>query len=138
MSQSRAALKHYAAVQVQSTVTEATPHRLTALLFDGALERIARAKGHLQRGELARKGELISAVVAIVGELAGSLRRDAAPDLVDRLSALYDYILRRLIEANAASRVEPLDEAGRLLATLAGAWQSIDPDRPAGPLAANG
>ena len=137
MSQSRAALKHYAAVQVQSTVTEATPHRLTAMLFDGALERIARAKGHLQRGELARKGELISAVVAIVGELAGSLHRDAAPDLVDRLSALYDYILRRLIEANAANRVEPLDEAGRLLGTLAEAWQAIDPDRPA-PLAANG
>jgi len=137
MSQSRAALKHYAAVQVQSTVTEATPHRLTALLFDGALERIARAKGHLQRGELARKGELISAVVAIVGELAGSLRRDAAPALVDRLSALYDYILRRLIEANAANRVEPLDEAGRLLGTLAEAWQAIDPDRQT-PLAANG
>lgn len=137
MSQSRAALKHYAAVQVQSTVTEATPHRLTALLFDGALERIARAKGHLQRGELARKGELISAVVAIVGELAGSLRRDAAPALVDRLSALYDYILRRLIEANATNRVEPLDEAGRLLGTLAEAWQAIDPDQPT-PLAANG
>ncbi len=137
MSQSRAALKHYAAVQVQSTVTEATPHRLTAMLFDGALERIARAKGHLQRAELARKGELISAVVAIVGELAGSLRRDAAPDLVDRLSALYDYILRCLIEANAANRVELLDEAGCLLGTLAEAWQSIDPDRPA-PLAANG
>lgn len=137
MSQSRAALQHYAAVQVQSTVTEATPHRLTALLFDGALERIARAKGHLQRGELAAKGELISAVLAIVGELAGSLRRDAAPALVDRLSALYDYILRRLIEANASNRVEPLDEAGRLLGTLAEAWQGIDPDRPA-PLAANG
>lgn len=137
MSQSRAALRHYAAVQVQSTAIDASPHRLTAMLFDGALERIARAKGHLQRGELARKGELISAVVAIVGELAGSLSRDAAPDLVDRLSALYDYILRCLIEANASNRVEKLDEAGRLLGTLAEAWHSISPDRPA-PLAANG
>ena len=131
MSQARAALKHYAAVQVQSSVTEATPHQLTALLFDGALERIARAKGHLQRGELARKGEIISAVIAIVGELAGSLNRAAAPELVDRLAALYDYVLRLLGEANASNRAEPLDEAGRLLGTLADAWQAIDPTQPA-------
>ncbi len=131
MSPSHAALKHYAAVRVQSSVTDATPHQLTALLFDGALERIARAKGHLQRGELAPKGELISAVIAIVGELAGSLNRAAAPDLVDRLSALYDYVLRRLGEANASNRAEPLDEAARLLGTLADAWRAIDPAQPA-------
>lgn len=132
---SHAALKHYAAVQVQSSVTDATPHQLTALLFDGALERIARAKGHVQRAELAPKGELISAVIAIVGELAGSLNRAAAPDLVDRMTALYDYILRRLGEANAGNRIEPLDEASRLLGTLADAWRAID---PALPVAANG
>jgi flagellar protein FliS len=137
MPQSRAALRHYAAVQVQSTAIDASPHRLTAMLFDGALERIARAKGHLQRGELARKGELISSVVAIVGELAGSLRRDAAPELVDRLAALYDYILGCLIKANASNRADLLDEASQLLGTLAEAWQSISPDRPA-PLAGNG
>ncbi len=137
MSQSRIALKHYAAVQVQSSLAEASPHRLTAMLFDGALERIARARGHLQRGELAAKGELISAVIAIVGELAGSLRRDAAPELVDRLAALYDYILRRLSEANAGNHEQPLDEVSLLLGTLAEAWRAIDPDAPV-PRAANG
>lgn len=137
MPQSRAALRHYAAVQVQSTALDASPHRLTAMLFDGALERIARAKGHVQRGELAAKGELISAVVAIVGELAGSLRRDAAPELVDRLAGLYDYILGCLVKANATNRVDTLDEVARLLGTLAEAWDAISPDRPT-PLAANG
>ncbi|HCZ48823.1 MAG TPA: flagellar protein FliS, partial [Gammaproteobacteria bacterium] len=46
MSPSSAALKQYAAVQVQSSVSEATPHRLTAMLFDGAMARINQAKGH--------------------------------------------------------------------------------------------
>jgi flagellar protein FliS len=137
MSPSRAALKQYAAVQVQTSVAEATPHRLTAMLFEGVLERIARAKGHLQRGEVAAKCQLISASVAIVSELAGSLNRDAAPDLVDRLSGLYDYVLRRLSEANASNRAEPLDEASRLLGSLAEAWQAIDPDQPSAQ-AANG
>ena len=137
MSVSRAALKHYAAVQVHSSVLEASPHRLTAMLFEGAIDRIARAKGHLQRGELAPKGELIGAVIAIVGELAGSLDRTAAPQLADRLTALYDYILRRLGEANASNRVAPLDEASRLLGSLADAWRTIDPDAPT-PQAANG
>jgi flagellar protein FliS len=137
MSVSRAALKHYAAVQVQSSIAEATPHRLTAMLFDGALERIARAKGHIQRSELAAKGELISASVAIVNELAGSLDRNAAPELVDRLGGLYEYVLRRLSEANASNRIEPLDEAGRLLGTVAEAWHAINPDQPTAQ-AANG
>jgi flagellar protein FliS len=130
MSPSSAALKQYAAVHVQSGVSEATPHRLTAMLFDGALARINQAKGHVQRGELARQGELISAAMAIVAELAGSLNRDAAPQLADSLSALYDYIQRRLIEANRGQDLAPLDEAGRLLGTVAEAWQAIDPDRP--------
>jgi flagellar secretion chaperone FliS len=135
---SSAALKQYVSVQVQSGVTEATPHRLTAMLFDGALARIGRAKGHMQRGELAAKGEAISATIAIVGTLAGSLRRDAAPELVDRLAALYDYILRRLIAANLDNRVDYLDEAGRLLATLAEAWHAIDPTKTALVQAVNG
>ncbi|MGK2940753.1 MAG: flagellar export chaperone FliS [Immundisolibacter sp.] len=135
---SSAALKQYASVQVQSGVTEATPHRLTAMLFDGALARIGRAKGHMQRGELAAKGEAISATIAIVGTLGGSLRREAAPELVDRLAALYDYILRRLIAANADNRVDYLDEAGRLLATLAEAWHAIDPAKAALDQAVNG
>lgn len=135
MSPAHAALKHYAAVQVQANVTEATPHRLTALLFEGALDRIARAKGHLVRGELAPKGELISAVIAIVGELAGSLNHAAAPQLADRLAALYDYVLRLLGEANASNRAEPLDEAARLLGTLADAWQAIDPAIPTAQVA---
>jgi flagellar protein FliS len=130
MSPSSAALKQYAAVQVHSSISEATPHRLTAMLFDGAIARINQAKGHLQRGELARQGELISAAMAIVAELAGSLNRDVAPQLVDSLGGLYDYIQRRLLEANRCQDLAPLDEAGRLLGTVAEAWQAIDPDRP--------
>lgn len=130
MSPSSAALKQYAAVQVHASVSEATPHRLTAMLFDGAIARINQAKGHLQRGELARQGELISAAMAIVAELAGSLNRAAAPPLADSLSALYDYIQRRLIDANRSRDLALLDEAGRLLGMVAEAWQAIDPDRP--------
>ncbi|HCO44538.1 flagellar export chaperone FliS [Immundisolibacter sp.] len=130
MSPSSAALKQYAAVQVQSSVSEASPHRLTAMLFDGAIERINQAKGHMQRGELARQGELISAAMAIVAELAGSLNRDVAPQFVDHLDGLYDYIQRRLLEANRRQDLALLDEAGRLLGTVAEAWHAIGPDRP--------
>ncbi|GAB4357156.1 MAG: flagellar export chaperone FliS [Immundisolibacter sp.] len=129
MSTASAALKQYTTVQVHASVSEATPHRLTAMLFEGALARINQAKGHVQRGERARQGELISAAIAIIAELAGSLDRNAAPQLVDNLSALYDYIQRRLIEANRSHDLAPLDEAGRLLGTVAEAWQAIDPAR---------
>ena len=53
------AMKQYQRVSVQSEVFEASPHRLIQMLMDGGLERIAQARGAIQREKFAEKGELI-------------------------------------------------------------------------------
>ena len=50
-----------------------SPYELVKMLFDGALERTARAMGHMERGEIALKGECLSRVVGMVGHLRESL-----------------------------------------------------------------
>jgi flagellar protein FliS len=119
------AAQHYSSVKVQSSVEDASPHRLIQMLFEGALERIAQAKGAMQQNQIARKGELIGKAAAIVGGLQGSLNDKEGGELAANLDDLYDYIIRRLSKANYDNDPEILDECGRLLGGLKTAWDAI-------------
>lgn len=119
------AAQNYSSVKVQSSVTDASPHRLVQMLFEGALERIAQAKGAMARNEIARKGELLNKAINIVGGLSGSLNDNEGGELAANLDALYDYIMRRLVQANADNDPSILDECGRLLGELKSSWDGI-------------
>lgn len=122
------AAQRYSNVKVQSSVEDASPHRLIQMLFEGALERIAQAKGAMLQKQIARKGELIGKAVAIVGGLQGSLNDSEGGRLASNLDSLYDYVIRRLIQANHENKAEYLDECGRLLGEIKTAWDAIGPD----------
>lgn len=119
------ALQQYQAIGVQSGVTDASPHQLISMLISGAADRIAAARGAMERGETARKGELISKAISIVDGLRASLDRDNGGEIAANLGALYDYIEQGLVEANLRSDVARLDEAARLLGEVREAWNSI-------------
>lgn len=119
------AVQNYSSVKVHSSVETASPHRLIQMLFEGALERIAQAKGAMAQNQIARKGELIGKAVAIVGGLQGSLNDKEGGALAANLDGLYDYIIRRLSQANYENNAEYLDECGRLLGEIKTAWDAI-------------
>ena len=119
------AARQYQQVNVHSSVVDATPHRLIQMLFEGAMERIAQAKGAMMRGETARKGELIGKAVNIVQGLQGSLNDTEGGELAANLDSLYDYVVRRLIQANSTNDVSSLDECGRLLGEIKGGWDTL-------------
>jgi len=119
------AAQSYASVKVHSSVETASPHRLIQMLFEGALERIAQAKGAMLQNQIARKGELIGKATAIVGGLQGSLNDKEGGSLAANLDGLYDYIIRRLSQANFENNLDYLDECGRLLGEVKSAWDAI-------------
>jgi flagellar secretion chaperone FliS len=116
---------HYRQTAVASAVLDADPHRLVALMFAGVRERLQLAMACLEAGNVARKGEAISEASTIVGHLAGSLDMEAGGDIAANLAALYDYIQRRMLEANVTGDVAALAECDALLAEIEGAWNSI-------------
>lgn len=122
---SYSAVQHYSSVKVHSGIETASPHRLIQMLFEGALERIAQAKGAMAQNQIARKGELIGKAVAIVGGLQGSLNDKEGGVLAANLDGLYDYVIRRLSQANYENNPEYLDECGRLLGEIKTAWDAI-------------
>lgn len=119
------AAQHYSSLKTQTNIVDASPHRLIQMLFEGALERIAQAKGAMQQNQIARKGELIGKAINIVGGLQGSLNDKEGGQLAANLNELYDYIIRRLSRANYESDPEILDECGRLLGELKAGWDAI-------------
>ncbi|PLY16721.1 MAG: flagellar export chaperone FliS [Sedimenticola sp.] len=120
------ALSQYQSVSVTSGVEDATPHRLVQMLMEGALDKIAAAKGFMLRGEVAEKGRHISWAISIISGLQSSLNMDVeAGGLSQNLFDLYDYMVRRLAEAGAANDPVILDEVSSLMAEIKAGWDVI-------------
>ncbi len=124
-SQMDSGLKQYQQVGTQSGVAAATPHRLIQMLLEGALEKINLAKGYMQRNEIARKGSHVSWAISIIDGLRMSLDKEAGGEVAANLDGLYDYMGRRLAEANLENSVEMLDEVAGLLVEIKSAWDVI-------------
>ncbi len=122
------ALDQYKAVGVQSGMTDATPHQMITMLLDGAVDRIASAKGAIDRNEIARKGELLGSAIAIIDGMRASLDYEDGGEIAANLGSLYDYMERRLVEANTESDKEMLDEVSALLKEIKAGWESIPAD----------
>ena len=126
------ALKEYKQ-GVKTGVEDFTPHRLIQMLMDGALDKIAAAKGFmLQEGAqaIANKGEQISWAISIIDGLRVSLDKtvDGGNELVQNLEDLYIYMEKRLVEANLHNKIEYLDEVTNLLKEVKTGWDAIPQD----------
>jgi flagellar protein FliS len=123
-----AGINAYNSVSLESRVMGADPHKLISLLFEGALFAISDAKNGMLRKEIAVKGKFISKAIAIIGEgLNASLDKKVGGKLALDLSALYEYMVKRLVEANLTNDTKILDEVAHLLSELKGAWDTIRP-----------
>jgi len=124
----------YARIGLQSAAMSASPQQLMLMLFDGAKTAITMARHHMASKEIAAKGKAISKAINIVDNgLKAGLDADegdqAALELVANLSALYDYITQRLMQANLRNDPVLLDEADRLLESIGSAWREMDPHK---------
>ena len=114
----------YTQVNRISGVEGANPHQLVDMLMEGALDKISVAKGLMARNEIAAKGFAISRAIAILDGLRNSLD-DAGGEITTNLNDLYDYMQRRLMDANQENDTQPLDEVTKLLSDLRVSWNSI-------------
>jgi flagellar protein FliS len=95
------------------------------MLLDGALAKIATARGNLERGETSEKGANIGWAISIIEGLRGSLDLKAGGEVAENLDRLYEYSTLRLLEANLNNASGLLDEVARLLSEIRSAWQGI-------------
>lgn len=131
----------YKQTGLATEVLEANPHRLVGLLLAGAIARLQLAEQCLLRGDggvadITRKARAISEAGAIIGGLSSGLDLDAGGDIAQSLDALYDYMQRALVEANAGNDAGKVREVAGLLREIESAWNAIAPPAPAMPAGA--
>ncbi len=97
--------------------------RMLLDLYEGAIRFVGFAEQVLEAHNIAKKGEYISRAIAIIGELDNSLDRKIGGEITQNLSSLYEYMIRRLTEANRASNALPLKEVKALLEGLLDTWK---------------
>ncbi|MDR3412058.1 MAG: flagellar export chaperone FliS [Formivibrio sp.] len=119
------ALRQYQKVEAQAQVSEASPHRLVQMLMEGGLDRIAQAKGAMERKDVPNKCILISKAVGIIGGLREGLDMTNRSDELARIDNLYVYMMARLTEANSKNDSKILDEVSDLLTTVKEGWDAV-------------
>lgn len=122
---SYASLNAYRAVSAHSQVAAADPQQLIRVMFDTVLVRIASARGCMERGEIAAKGENISKAIGIIGGLNNCLDLEQGGQIASNLRELYDYSARRLTEANLRNDPRILEEVSSLLREVKSAWDAL-------------
>ena len=118
-------LQAYQRVNTQTSITDADPHKLIQLLYNGAIERINMAKARMQVKDYAGKAKLINKAIEIIGSLRGFLDFEKGGELAARLEALYDYMENTLFSASTHNDVQKLDEVLDLLRTVKEGWDGI-------------
>lgn len=132
-------LAAYRSVSAHGLVADSDPHALVLTVFDAILGRLTAARACIENRDTRRMAGLLHSSVTLIAELRGSLNLQRGGPLAQNLSDLYEYMTRRLIDANLNSDGAAVAEVQGLLTEIRGAWAMIGPEvRPAAPRAAAG
>ena len=122
--------KSYKAQSVQT----ASPGKLVLMLFDGYLRFTTAARRGFAENDLTKKNETINNNLIraqnIVTELQASLDMSVPGELPGTLYRLYDYVLHQLQQSNLQKKVEPIDEADKVISELRDAWAEMLTQNP--------
>lgn len=119
------ALNQYSQTAIETSINSASPHRLVQMLMEGVQDKIRIARLQMERRELGEKAKNITCAISIVDGLRMSLDREAGGDIAQNLDDIYDYMVRRLVDANLSNDPAILDEVTGLMHQIKEAWDSI-------------
>jgi flagellar protein FliS len=110
---------------LEDRVFTAAPQELTLMLLGSALQSSRRAAEHLAAFDAGRANVDLAHAEAILGEILGTMRKDVAPDLVEKVAAVYAYMIRSLTEAHLTGAVEPVRNMIRVLEVEHETWRQL-------------
>lgn len=107
----------------QNSVTTASPGELTLMLYNGCLKFLAKAKVAIQEKNIQEKNNNLLRVQAILSELRATLNMDIA--ISQQILPLYEYMNRRLIEANVQNDIAIIEEIEEMTLEFRDTWKEV-------------
>lgn len=120
-----AAMQQYKQNYIQGGAETASPHRLVQMLMEGALDKLLAARRFMIAKEIAKKGENISWTISIIDSLRSCLNVEVGGEFAQNLFALYNYMEKRLLEANIKNDPTLIDEVAKLMLQVKSGWDAI-------------
>lgn len=118
-------MKAYQKESIKSQLASADSYTIIQLLMQGAMERLARGKGCIERHDLEGKAEHLSKASSIILALSECLDHNQGAEVTHNLENLYLYMNERITDASINKSSEPLVEVMGLLSEIKGAWDAI-------------
>lgn len=116
----------YQTVDNVGAVTGRSPIELVILVYDRIADKLLLAEAAIAANQRAELGETVQQIVDLIEQgLMAALDRERGGDVAENLGRVYDYCVRRLLQANLRRDVEMLREVGRLLGELREGWDVI-------------
>ncbi len=110
---------------LRTKVLTASPQELRLMLYDGAIKFSRQALDAIGRADWEAMYHALVRAQKIMLELNTSLNHDVDPELCGKLASLYNYIYRRLVDANLERDDSPIHEAIDLLEYERETWQMV-------------
>ncbi|AVK98336.1 flagellar export chaperone FliS [Lysinibacillus sphaericus] len=107
----------------QNSVTTASPGELTLMLYNGCLKFLSKAKLAIQDKNIQDKNTNLIKAQAIISELMATLNMDI--EVSNNMFALYEYMNRRLVEANIQNDVSIIEEVEGFVTEFRDTWKEV-------------
>jgi flagellar protein FliS len=119
------AMESYGAGNTATQAVVANKVELIQMLFDGLIESLMSAKGHIEHNAIVEKGKSLARANRILFGLQGALDFEKGGDLANNLNELYSYITRRLLHINLHNDLQALAEVHGLMNEIRQAWRDV-------------
>lgn len=116
-------MNQYVKQYQKASIETASREQILIMLYDAAIQFLNKARVAMQNKEIENTHNNLIAAQNIIKEFINSLDHEVAPQLAENLTSLYEYFLRRLVQANIKHQIEPIDEVLKYLKSLKATWE---------------
>jgi flagellar protein FliS len=110
---------------LRDAVLTATPEQLHLMLYDGAIRYAMQAKDALEVKDYETSYEKLTRAQNIIIEMQSGLRYDVNPELCGRVASIYNFLYRKLLDANVQRDTTAIDDALKVLRVERETWQIL-------------
>ena len=103
-------------------IETANQEKLLIMMYNGAIKFSKQAKEAINKNDYEAVNNSLVRTQAILLELQATLDHQKGGEIAENLDALYDYMKRRLTDANVDKEKEPIDEVIDMLNELKETW----------------
>jgi len=109
----------------RTNVTTADPKKLVLMCYEGTIDSLKIARQKIVERDYEAKGKALTKAQDIINELLHSLDFEKGGSIAKSLDSLYNYMLRRILDADQKKEISAIEEVIGMLNELKSAWEEI-------------